>query len=64
MIDEASRRIIGYFSKPSFDPFTLLRIDYLGQPAAIRRELLMTARREGRVYSATTVSKTMSSRSG
>ncbi len=49
VLDEGSDRISGFYSKPYFDPFTLLRIDCVGHLAAIRRDLLTAAKRDGRV---------------
>ena len=43
-------RTYGYFYKPHFDLFTLLRANYVCHFTAIRRDLLMAAAREGRVF--------------
>jgi GT2 family glycosyltransferase len=43
-IDEASRQVGGYLSKPPFDLFTLLRCNYIGRLTAIRRDLLLSVR--------------------
>ena len=42
-IDEESSRISGYFTKPPFDLFTLLRTNYVCHFTAVRRDLLEAA---------------------
>lgn len=49
-IDDAGTRTYGYFYKPYFDLFTLLRANYVCHFTAIRRDLLMAARRGERVF--------------
>ena len=49
-IDDKCTRTYGYFYKPQFDLFTLLRANYICHFTAIRRDLLMAARRDGRVF--------------
>jgi O-antigen biosynthesis protein len=49
-IDEATYAIRKFISKPEFDLFTILRTNYIGNLAAIRHDLLLSARREGRVF--------------
>ncbi len=49
-IDDEGTRTYGYFYKPHFDLFTLLRANYVCHFTAIRRDILMDARRDGRVF--------------
>jgi GT2 family glycosyltransferase len=49
-IDATSQHISGYLSKPLFDTFTLLRTNYLGHLTAIRRDLMLSARRGEAVF--------------
>ena len=49
-IDEESRHVSHYTTKPPFDVFTLLRANYVCHFTAIRRDLLMAAARDGRVF--------------
>lgn len=49
-IDEAGTRTYGYFFKPPLDLFTLLRANYVCHFTAIRRDLLMAAARDGRIF--------------
>lgn len=49
-INDEGTRTYGYFYKPHFDLFTLLRANYVCHFTAIRRDLLMAARRDGRVF--------------
>lgn len=49
-IDESSRRVSSFMTKPPFDLFTLLRANYVCHFTAIHRELIQAARRDGRVF--------------
>ncbi|CAN5852261.1 hypothetical protein BH23PLA1_BH23PLA1_02350 [soil metagenome] len=49
-IDEASGRVSRYTTKPPFDLFTLLRVNYVCHFTAVGRELLLSAARDGRVF--------------
>lgn len=49
-INDEGTRTYGYFYKPNFDLFTLLRANYVCHFTAIERGLLMDAARSGRVF--------------
>ena len=49
-INDEGTRTYGYFYKPHFDLFTLLRANYVCHFTAIERGLLMEAARSGRVF--------------
>ena len=49
-IDRNSTRLTNFLLKPPFDPFTLLRVPYLGRLVAVRRRLLEECTEGGRVF--------------
>ncbi len=49
-LDDATTRVYGFITKPPFDLFTLLRVNYVCHFTAIRRDLVMAARSDGRVF--------------
>lgn len=49
-IDESSTHVTDFFTKPPFDLFTLVRTNYICHFAAFRRDLMLAALRDGRVF--------------
>ena len=49
-INEASDRVGFYLNKPPFDLATLLRVNYLCHFTAVRRDLLLSAERDGMIF--------------